>query len=351
MRVELDRVHAQAELRDHVHEHGGLLLPGAREADARPEELVRPGDDLLGRHGLEVEVRKPGRARQRLNRPSSTSFSVSARSPSRSVSSAMTSSGGMFPRLTSGPKCRTNQACEALRRRLPDQVVEADRVLDLVHEARPQLAGRAVDAGGACLAALGDHLPRTGVELLAHPLHPQVRRDVDLGVLRADLGEDDEVAREVGDELELLLARDVERPVRDLDVREAVVLEPALEVVHLVLAVDGLEERPAADDRGRERAVERDLLLEVVGDVARAPAELDDVDVLARGVEEPLDLAQVQPLVDDVRQSALAWLALARGHVEERVAVIVVHRSPPASCGRAPARRGRGSPRGRRCRR
>ncbi len=62
VRIELDRVHPQPELGDHVYEHRGLLLPGAREADARPEELVRPGDQLLGRHGLEVEVRKPGRA-------------------------------------------------------------------------------------------------------------------------------------------------------------------------------------------------------------------------------------------------------------------------------------------------
>ena len=119
---------------------------------------------------------------------------------------------------------------------------------------------------------------------------------------------------EVGDQLELLLARDVERAVRDLDVREAEVLEPALELVHLALAVDGLEERPAADDGRRERAVERDLLLEVVRDVARAPAELDDVDVLAGRVEEPLDLAEVQALVHDVREAALARLALAQRH-------------------------------------
>ena len=153
----------------------------------------------------------------------------------------------------------------------------------------------------------------------------------DLGVLRADLGEDDEVAGEVGDQLELLLARDLERAVGDLDVREAEVLEPALELVHLALAVHGLEERAAADDRRRERAVERDLLLEVVRDVARAPAELDDVDVLAGGVEEALDLAEVQALVHDVREATLARLALARRDVEERMLVRGVHRSPPAS--------------------
>ena len=42
---------------------------------------------------------------------SSNALIVSDRSPSRSVSSGMTSSGGMLPRLTSGPNCRMNQAC------------------------------------------------------------------------------------------------------------------------------------------------------------------------------------------------------------------------------------------------
>jgi hypothetical protein len=60
-------------------------------------------------------------------------------------------------------------------------------------------------------------------------------------------------------------------------------------------------------------AVERDLLLEVVRDVARAPAELDDVDELAGGVEQALDLPQVQALVDDVREPGLARLGRPRG--------------------------------------
>src|SRR5215475_10136524 len=41
------------------------------------------------------------------------------------------------------------------RRRLPDQAFEGQGVLDLVDKARPQLAARPVDAGGASLAALG----------------------------------------------------------------------------------------------------------------------------------------------------------------------------------------------------
>src|SRR5213596_3331099 len=74
-----------------------------------------------------------------------------------------------------------------LRRRLPDQRLEGYGVLDLVDEADAKLAARPVDAGGAAFAALGDHAPRARVELLLHPLHPEVGRNVHLGVLRADL--------------------------------------------------------------------------------------------------------------------------------------------------------------------
>src|SRR5579884_4358682 len=162
------------------------------------------------------------------------------------------------------------------RRRLPDDVVEIDRVRDLVDEAGAHLAGGTEDAGGAALARLGDHLPGAGVALLLDPLHPLVRRVDDLGVLRADLGEDGEVAGEVGDQLELALARDRDGAVGDLDVREAVLEQPALELVELVPGVHRLEQGAATDDRRVERAVEGDLLLEVVRHVAGAPAELDD---------------------------------------------------------------------------
>src|SRR5439155_21781233 len=108
---------------------------------------------------------------------------------------------------------------------------------------------RPVDPGGAALPALGDHLPGSGRQLFLDPLDPLVGRVDDLLVLRADRGEDGEVAPEVLDRLELALAWDVPRPVGDLDGREALVDEPALELVQLAARVDGLEERPAADDR------------------------------------------------------------------------------------------------------
>src|SRR5438876_603080 len=137
----------------------------------------------------------------------------------------------------------------ALRGRLEDQVVDRDLVRDLVDEAGAHLAGRAVDAGGAAFPPLRDHLPGASLELLLDPLDPQVRRDVHVRVLRADLGEHREVAREVGDQLELALARQVDDAVRDLDVREPEVGQPALVLVDLALRDHGLEERPADHDR------------------------------------------------------------------------------------------------------
>ena len=123
--------------------------------------------------------------------------------------------------LTSGPNRCTNQAWAAVAGRLEDDVADVDRVDDLVDEPRPHVAGGPVDPGGAALATLGDHLPGAGVQVLPHPLDPLVGGVDDLRVLGADLGEDDEVAGQVGDQLELALAREVDRPVGDLDVGEA----------------------------------------------------------------------------------------------------------------------------------
>src|SRR3954451_8580238 len=106
--------------------------------------------------------------------------------------------------------------------------------------------------------------------------------------------------------------------------------EPRLELVETPPRVDDLEERAAADDRRVERAVERDLLLEVVRDVARAPAELHDVHELAAGVEHALDVAQVQALVDDMREPFRARLARAWRQIQESI-VRAWQRCPPAS--------------------
>ena len=126
----------------------------------------------------------------------------------------------------------------------------------------------------------------------------------DVRVLRADLGEDGEVAREVGDQLELALARDVDRAVGDLDVREAELGQPALVLVELVLRVDDLEERAADHDGLLAQDVE--LALEVGRHVRGAPAELDDVDVLAGGLEHVLPRARAEALVEHVGEPAVA---------------------------------------------
>src|SRR6059058_1461238 len=270
-------------------------------AQAEPQRLER--DDLLGRDVPEVHIR---------------------------------------PELLDEPGLR------GLRRRLEDKVLDGHLVNDLVDETGPHLAVRTVDPRGPALPALGDHLPGARLELLLDPFDPLVRGVDDLLVLRADLGEDGEVAPELLDQLELALTRDVEGAVRDLDVREALLDQPAPELLQLAARVDRLEERPAADDRGLEAPIEGDLLLQVVRDVVRAPAELDDVYVLAGGVEEALDLAQVEALVDDVREALGARLAGAGGQVEESIRAW--HRAPPASCGLLPERRGRASCRARRFR-
>src|SRR5439155_15083362 len=105
------------------------------------------------------------------------------------------------------------------------------------------------DSGRPALARLGDHLPGAGVKLLAQPLRPLVGRELDVGILRADLGEDGEVAGELLDQLELAVAREIDDAVGDLDMRQAETLQPALVVLDLVLDEDDLEERAADDDR------------------------------------------------------------------------------------------------------
>jgi len=69
-------------------------------------------------------------------------------------------------------------------------------------------------------AGVRDLLQDHGGELLPDPVDPEVRREDDLGVHRAEIGEDGEVTGDVLDQLELQLAWDLDRPVRDLDVRE-----------------------------------------------------------------------------------------------------------------------------------
>ena len=60
-------------------------------------------------------------------------------------------------------------------------------------------------------------------------------------------------------------------------------LEPAAVLVELPRAMTASKSVPPQTTGTSERAVELDLLLQVLSDVARAPTELHDVDVVARG--------------------------------------------------------------------
>src|SRR5262245_6776417 len=80
-----------------------------------------------------------------------------------------------------------------LARRLEDDAAGIDLHLDLVDQPCLDLARRVVDADGARLASLDDHLPRTRGELTLDLIDPAARRH-DVGtVLATDFGEDGEV--------------------------------------------------------------------------------------------------------------------------------------------------------------
>src|SRR6185369_7931743 len=193
-----------------------------------------------------------------------------------------------------------------------------DLGLDLLDEAGLHFAGALVDADGAGFSALADDLPRAGGELFLDVLHPAGGRDDARAVLAADLGEDGEVPREALDVLELLRARDVDHAVRHLDVLEAVVLQEGDVLGDLLLHDGELEETATAADVDVVAAEGLELRVEVLDDHRRGPAELDDVDVVGRHLAHALDLGDGHALVEDLRDAALAGLALAVRDAEER---------------------------------
>src|SRR4051812_46582377 len=98
-----------------------------------------------------------------------------------------------------------------LVRRLEDDVGRADDVRDLADQLGTHAAVGVEDPGGASLAGLGDHLPGACLELLVQPARPVGDAVLDRRVLRPHLGEHGEVAREIGDQLQLAVARDLDR--------------------------------------------------------------------------------------------------------------------------------------------
>src|SRR5712691_6520428 len=122
------------------------------------------------------------------------------------------------PEIDGGPELLDEPRLRGLGRRLEDDVLGRHRICDLAEELGAHVAGLAEDPCGAAFACLRDHLPGARVELLAQPPRPFIGGELDVGVLRPDLGENDEVARELLDQLQLALARQLDDAVRDLDV-------------------------------------------------------------------------------------------------------------------------------------
>src|SRR5436189_1468347 len=104
--------------------------------------------------------------------------------------------GRDVPEVDLWPEMLDEPGLRRLRGRLPDEVVEVDRMGDLVDQAGAHLAAQAEAARGAALARLGHDLPGAGLELLLDPQHPLVGRKNNLGALGDDLGEDGKIARE-----------------------------------------------------------------------------------------------------------------------------------------------------------
>src|SRR5581483_6833377 len=118
--------------------------------------------------------------------------------------------------------------------------------------------------------------------------------------------------------------------------------EPALVLLELVARVHDLEE--GSPDHHALLAQDLELALEPVGHPGCPPAELDDVDVRAVCLEHVRPGAGAEPLVEDVREPAVAL------DPEVEAVVRAGHRAPSASRAPPPARRGTGSCRARRSR-
>ena len=188
---------------------------------------------------------------------------------------------------------------------------------DLVDQPRAHLAVGAIDARRARLARLGDHLPRTRLEVAPDLFDPHVGRHDEVHVLAADLGEHGEVARQAFDQLALDLRLDRDRAVGDLDVAQAQLREPRHQALHPTLADRELGQRAAEHDGDPVGRVAIELGAQVGRDQRRAPAQLDDVDAAARDLEQVVDLGHRQAPIDHVRQPPLARLRRARRDVKE----------------------------------
>ena len=126
--------------------------------------------------------------------------SVSARRPSRIVSSPRTAVRRDVAEVDVGTDPPHEVALELGRGRLEEQLLGCDVAgQDLLDEAEAELAVGPADAGAAALAGLQRHQERAGLEVLVDALDPAVRRQTlrALRVLEADLGHHVELGRQL----------------------------------------------------------------------------------------------------------------------------------------------------------
>ncbi len=190
---------------------------------------------------------------------------------------------------------------EFLGGRFEDEVGGVDVVEDGAQHVLADVAVGAGDPAATALARLGDHLGGASVEVFVDGGDPvaggEARRA--RGVLEADLREHRELAGETVDArcLHVLVERD--GSVRHLDVRGAAAAHQLGELVHATGPQVALEERATEEVGNAGLAQHRDLAVEVGRHQRRAPAELDQVDVLAVAVHRIGEDAGGHARVDD----------------------------------------------------
>ncbi len=228
---------------------------------------------------------------------------MSKRRPRRSVSSAITSSAPMLPRLTFGPTRRSSHACWERCGASKITVSLADGVQDRVHELAVDLAAGVEEADRPALAPFGDHQRGARREVAESISSHQSLATASSSLLlpTSAITVNSRASCEISSRL--ARARQRQRAVGDLDVIDPQLAQPLDVALHASLVDGDLQQRPARADGDAGVAADRDLVGHGAADVRGAPAELDHVDVLARGDEQRLQRERRQAAVDDVRDA------------------------------------------------
>ena len=170
---------------------------GADGRDAARLPRRRSSAPARGCDGPAGGDRAPPSARcSRSATPRGSRSSVSKRRPRRSVSSAITSSGAMLPRLTFGPIWRSSHACCARRGASKITVSRPTAREDRVDQLAVHVAVVVEQPDRAALAALGDDQRGAGGEVGQHLGAPVVGDRIG-AALAPDLRDDGELGGEL----------------------------------------------------------------------------------------------------------------------------------------------------------